>query len=673
MEIRKKKILLLLKIKQNFEPVSIRLANKMAKAIKCWANSLNVQFFTHWFGSISKDEAEKYISMQTSSNNLQKIATLKASELFHTQVDSSSFVQSQTSQTHRACGYAVWNVASPVFIKEIGDIKILCIPSVFYSHDQESLDFKIPLIRSCKQLSTSATKLLHLLGYKKVQGVESSLGCEQEYFLIEEQLIKNRLDLSLCGQTLLGSSEKLYTTPQNNYYSPASPRRLDFMEEVANQCLERGILAKLQHGEVALKQYEVVCQHTNSIVAADQNVLLKNILQQQAQKHGYRVLLTEKPFDGVSGSGKHNNWSISTNTGINLIDFKQAPAIVFLTFFSAVMAAVDTHYPLLMAAVTSVENSFRLGGHEAPSTIFSVDIGEQLKAALDNFLITSKFKVQNVQSLTIFPCAVQINSNTSNRNRTSTFAYTGNKFEFRAVGASQNVKLINLILNTIVADQINDIIAQIKQHGEGCIIEIIKKKLSEHMRIVYNQNCYSQTWRNIAKDRKIIDYQNSPEIYQILTANQSVKLFKNNKIYSLNELEMVQIALQTNYYKNAINMANIFCHMLKTQVLPSLNNWLSDCLNKFHFAQASNLQVDILARQINQVKTKIDKLHNGYQQIKLSMRRIARQTGLKKKCNMCYKQLLPLLKCTRELYDSIEPQIPKNYLPFATYGDILLK
>lgn len=639
--------------KQGNKNMSQVAFKKLALAIKKWAVKNGATYFTHWFYSVNNQEAEKYVCFPDS----KQIDQLSASEILQTRVDASSLVSCKTIKTHNGQGIVSLDFQTPAFIMQQNNVKILYLPSTFSDSYGNALDYKLPLNRSCKLLNDSVCQFLKLMGHKNVKSVYSTLGCEQEYFLIDKCKSKTRIDLQNLQTTIFGKLHHNNMAAKKHYMQPFSSTMQTFMQDLNSELFKVGIPVKLQHGEVSQNQFEVVPQYVCSNLAATQNLLLTKIIKNVAQKHKKMVLLNEKPFCGLSGSGKHNNWSIETNKKINLLDYTKVNGKIFLAVFSAILAAVDKYHNLLMAAVTSFSNSFRLGENEAPSTIFSVYIGPQLTNKIKEYLKTGKFECDGKNVFKYAICA-EDTAAVDNRNRTSTFAFNQNKFEFRAVGASQNVSLVNTILNTIVAQEILNINSQINsgQH----IDNIIKQNLLKHFKIVYNGNCYSNNWQKIAYKRKIKNYKNNPNIYQQFTSQNIRQIFINNSILNCQELSILQQSLYSNYYAEALSYAQTFCAMLNTQILPSLYSFMANQKRQHD----SNIN-------INQTKNYIKNLQNGFNNILQILDDINLQNHIKQQCKTIYFKLLPAIKNTRNFYDAIEPIIPRAFLPFNTYNDIL--
>ena len=654
--------------KQSNRNITMQLAHCIASAVKKWAIKQGATHFTHWFCPLNNAVAEKYVSFTESDANGNYISTLSGKALLQSQADASSFVSAKQCSTHKACGYVCWDFYSRPFIMQTGTTKTLYIPSMFYNYFGQALDYKIPLLKATQQLSKSATEFMHLLGYTTVKGVNSNLGCEQEYFLLDKCKVDLRTDIKLTGQTLFGAPLSINAEVKNNYYRPFNQKLNNFTSELSSALWRVGILAKLQHGEVSPKQLEVVPVFSPTNIATDQNTLLIKVLTQVAEQHGLKAILAEKPFAHLNGSGKHNNWSLATDSGINLLDYTKVPPIVFLTMFTSVLSAVDKYNALLMASVTTLENSFRLGGHEAPTCAFSVYIGSSMQKALKNYVKTGQFNIQLKQTKKSDFFATSIQKDICNRNRTSTFAFTGNKFEFRAVGSNQNVALANIILNTIVVAELKAINAKIKKEGLKSLEQIIKNNIKEHLRIVYNGNCYGKMWTNLAKKRNIPNHKNNPNIYKLFCQPEILQLFLSNNVYSKAELVILQNSLYKNYLNSAINIAKTFCKIITTQIKPALENWL-----KYKTEQnKSNTNKKLSVSQHSWLANTIEQLTMSTEKVSSLLQKILVTKPIQKQCDMCYRTLLPLIQDTRKIYDNLEPHIPQSFLPFPTYDSLLI-
>lgn len=661
-----------LSCKEHFDALPLQLADSIARAIRVWATSLGATHYTHWFFPLSNKSAEKQVSfLDTDKGKI--ISTLCGSHLIKGEVDASSFPSGSTRMTFEARGYTVWDYSSPIFIKEDNNgYKVVYIPTAFCTYDGVAVDEKTPLLRSCEWLSREGVQLLHSLGYKKVKQILSFVGSEQEYFLLDETLSKQRKDLMITGRTLLGAECILKQEEYQHYLGVISPKVSGYMHDVYQQLCKVGILAKLQHNEVAFSQHEIVPQYATTNVTCDQNMLLMIICKQVAEKHGLAVLFHEKPFAYINGSGKHNNWSIGTDTGLNLFDESKNDPALFMLLFSCVIAGIDKYHNLLKTSVFSASNCLRLGGHEAPPGIISVYIGNDLQERIRQYTeegATNFAPKELVDTKT--SRLYKIEKDSCDRNRTSPFAYTGSKFEFRMVGSGQNIAFCNTLLNSILAHElrlVNNAIRECKDI-KSCIFDITKRNFIKHSRIIFNGNGYDKWWQEESANRGLVSDNNVKNIFGVLLDNDTKRLLTLSGIMSETELTIRYNTYLEKYASQIETEARVMQAMMTTQVIPKIEEYLS-------FLSGLSRGLDdiktptCVKQKRKYIYTSLCRLQN--QTTKLSMF-LKEMEGYDREEKITYikKNILKSMTTIRKLYDKLESILPQEFLPFPTYNDLL--
>ncbi|MDE6566012.1 MAG: glutamine synthetase III, partial [Clostridia bacterium] len=525
--------------------LGLDLANRVAEAMKEWAMNNGATHYTHWFQPLTGATAEKHDSFISIDKHGKTILEFTGKNLSKGEADASSFPSGGIRAVFEARGYTVWDCSSPAFIKKIAnDRAILYIPTAFCSYNGEALDKKTPLLRSMEALNREGVRLMHLLGYNDVNKVVANVGGEQEYFLIDKKHYDLRPDLKFTGRTLFGSNAPKGQEQNDQYYASIKTRVANFMAELNDELWKLGITAKTQHNEAAPCQHELAPIFCTANIATDQNQIIMDTMKKVAEKFGLVCLLHEKPFANVNGSGKHNNWSVLTDTGVNLLKPGKNPSnnTLFLLTIMAVIAGVDEYADLIRTSASNPGNEYRLGGHEAPPSIISVYIGDDLQNVIDNFVAGNSSDIAQKQFInTGVNYLAELSKDTSDRNRTSPFAFTGNKFEFRMVGSSATLANPNTTINTIVAEMF----ARIADELEGVtenertdkVIDIIKRLYNEHRRVIFNGNNYAKEWLREAKKRGLNNITNCVDAYDSLTNEKSVELFGKHKVMSEVELQ----------------------------------------------------------------------------------------------------------------------------------------
>ncbi len=561
------------------EKIDRKVANQVASGMKSWAMSHDVTHYTHWFQPLTGSTAEKHDAFFEPTEDGRSIEKFSGSALVQQEPDASSFPNGGLRNTFEARGYTAWDPSSPAFIMEGLNGKTLCIPTIFVSYTGEALDYKAPLLKALHAVENAVVNVCSSYFDKQVTKSMASLGIEQEYFLVDAALFNARPDLMLTGRTLLGHAPEKGQQLEDHYFGSIPTRVHDFMVDYEIECYKLGIPLKTRHNEVAPSQYECAPNFEEVNLAIDHNQLLMDVMEKVAQKHGFKVLLHEKPFAGVNGSGKHNNWSLITNTGVNLLSPGKTPHtnLQFLTFFINVIKAVHDHADLLRASIASASNDHRLGANEAPPAIMSVFIGTQLTNVLEELVSTkprSTVKASSKTSIDVKKIPEILLDNTD-RNRTSPFAFTGNKFEFRAVGSSANCANAMVVLNAIMADQLNkfkaEVDAQIKKgkKKEDAILDILKAYYKASKNILFEGNGYSDEWVKEAKKRGLSNIKTTPEALNAYIADKSKQLFARNDIFDARELDARYEIMQEDYVKKIDIEAKVIGQLAISHVIPA--------------------------------------------------------------------------------------------------------
>ena len=561
---------------QDGEPLDISVANVVAAAMKDWAIEMGATHYTHWFQPMTGVTAEKHDSfIQPHGDGV--IMEFSGKELIKGEPDASSFPSGGIRATFEARGYTTWDPTSPAFVRDGS----LYIPTAFCSYTGEVLDKKTPLLRSMERMSTEAVKILHLLGKTDVTRVTTTVGPEQEYFLIDKELYDQREDLKLTGRTLFGAKAPKGQELDDHYFGAIKTRVAAYMKDIDEELWKLGVLAKTKHNEVAPSQHELAPIFTTSNIANDHNELTMEIMQKTAEKHGLVCLLHEKPFAGVNGSGKHNNWSLSTNTGENLLSPGKHPEdnLQFLIFLSAVIKAVDEYQDLLRATVASAGNDHRLGANEAPPAIMSVYLGDDLGEMVESIINGEEYVSHGKEKmLTGVDVLADFKKDTSDRNRTSPFAFTGNKFEFRALGSSLNIGCPNYMLNTMIAEELSQFYVELKdaEDIETAVRSLVKNVLTEHKRIIFNGDNYTDAWVEEAKKRGLYNLKSLPEAFSHFLDRKNINLFVKNKIVTEAEFRArYEIELET--YCKQINIeALTMIDMAKKNITPAVTAFVRE-------------------------------------------------------------------------------------------------
>jgi len=559
------------KTMMNGKSLDLSIANIVANAMKDWAVEKGATHFTHWFQPMTGITAEKHDSFISPTANGEVIMEFSGKELVRGEPDASSFPSGGLRATFEARGYTAWDPTAYAFIKD----NTLCIPTVFYSYSGEVLDKKTPLLRSMEAINKQALRILKLFGDTTASRVITTVGPEQEYFLIDKALYEQRKDLVFCGRTLFGAKPPKGQELEDHYFGAIKTRVLDYMKDLDEELWKLGVLAKTKHNEVAPAQHELAPIFSNTNTATDHNQLTMEMMKKVAVRHGLTCLLHEKPFAGVNGSGKHNNWSISTDTGINLLEPGDSPCenAQFLLFLSAVIKAVDEYQDLLRVSVANAGNDHRLGANEAPPAIVSMFLGDELCEILESIETGSSYNKKDavVMKLGVHTLP-RIAKDTTDRNRTSPFAFTGNKFEFRMPGSTFSVSGPNIILNTIVAEVLSQFADQLESSDDftSALNQLVKNTYTEHKRIIFNGNNYSEEWVAEAKKRGLLNLKSTPDALPYFVSDKNIELFTKHKIFTSTEMHSRYEILMESYCKTINIEALTMVDMVKKQILPAV-------------------------------------------------------------------------------------------------------
>ena len=645
------------------KPLDPAVADAIAHVMKTWAIENGATHYSHWFQPMTGNTAEKHDAFLESNDNGVPITRFSGKSLIKGEADGSSFPSGGLRATFEARGYTYWDITSPAFIRG----HVLCIPSVFVSFNGEALDKKTPLLRSMRALSKEATRVLHLLGDKEVKGVTPNLGQEQEYFLIDANLFKQRLDLKLTGRTLIGQAPAKGQDSEDHYFGSISENVNAFMEDVNKACWELGIYSKVEHNEVAFNQFEIVPMYSPTHIAIDQNQLIMDILKKTAKKHGLECLLHEKPFAGINGSGKHNNWSLQTDTGLNLFDPSDEPGsnLRFLVFVVAVMATVDKYPTLLRMSASGAGNDHRLGANEAPPAIISIYLGSTLEDLLRSLAngVASITKTREVHS----PLSnlKEMPKEFSDRNRTSPFAFTGSKFEFRMVGSSRSAATTNTILNAALADELALIANEIessKKDLKESVLDVLISRFNKHERILFSGDGYSQAWVEEAARRGLPNIKSFNESIDSYLDPATLAMFARQGVYNEKEVHARVEILHDQFFKAVLFEARSLSEMLLKYILPAT-------LKDIH--QTSLVKSRFADEKVSELTALVDDAYDLVKTLMLLVDEAHTMDDIRAKGKLFNDIVRPhMIKC-REVADRIESLMDHNLYPIPTYTDLL--
>ena len=660
---------------QNGEPLDLSVANVVASAMKDWAVEMGCTHYTHWFQPMTGVTAEKHDSFISPNGDGQVIMEFSGKELVKGEPDASSFPSGGIRATFEARGYTTWDPTSYAFVKD----GTLYIPTAFCSYTGEVLDKKTPLLRSMERISTEAVKLLNLLGKKDVTRVTTTVGPEQEYFLIDKEMYDQREDLIYTGRTLFGAKAPKGQELDDHYFGAIKTRVAAYMRDLDEELWKLGILAKTKHNEVAPSQHELAPIFTTTNIATDHNELTMEIMKKTAEKHGLVCLLHEKPFAGVNGSGKHNNWSISTNTGENLLDPGKEPEknIQFQLFLAAIVKAVHEYQDLLRITVASAGNDHRLGANEAPPAIISMYLGDDLGALVDSIIndteYVSKGKVKMQTGVDVLPDFMKDNSD---RNRTSPFAFTGNKFEFRALGSSLNIACPNYILNTMVAEELSQFYDVLKDADDldSAVKALIKKTFTEHQAIIFNGNNYAPEWVEEAERRGLCNYKSLPEAVAHFIDQKNVDLFVKNKICSEEEVK-ARYEIELENYAKQINIeALTMIDMAKKNILPAVSSYVRELTDTALAKKALSdaIPTSVEEELVASLSTKLVSFSKKTAELEEAVIKASEYSNDNLAYATYYREtVFALMQELRAVGDSMETETSSEYWPYPSYGEML--
>ncbi len=652
--------------------LDIGVANVVANAMKDWAIEQGATHFTHWFQPMTGITAEKHDSFISPIEGGSVIMEFSGKELIQGEPDASSFPSGGLRATFEARGYTAWDPTSYAFIKD----GVLCIPTAFCSYGGEALDKKTPLLRSMEAINKQTLRVLRLFGNTDVAAVKTTVGPEQEYFLIPRELYDQRKDLIYTGRTLFGAKPPKGQELDDHYFGVIKPRVAAFMKDIDQELWQLGILAKTEHNEAAPAQHELAPIFTTSNIATDHNQLTMEIMQRTARKHDLVCLLHEKPFAGVNGSGKHNNWSISTDTGVNLLNPGETPAenAQFLLFLAAVIKAVDEYQDLLRISVAGAGNDHRLGASEAPPAIVSMFLGDELNEILDAIKNDRPYSAGEKQLLKVGVHVLpRFPKDTTDRNRTSPFAFTGNKFEFRMLGSSASVADANTVLNTAVADVLRQFADELegKWDFEGALHDLIRRTIREHDRIIFNGNGYDDAWTKEAEKRGLSNYRTTPDCLPHLLDEKNIALYTRHRVFSETELHARYEILQENYRKVVRIEALTMIDMARKDILPAVSRYGAALATALDAKQRVGVNDTYERECAAQVSSLTGEMYEKLLHLERELDALASVCDSAEQ-SMFYKdRILPAMAELRRVGDALESVTDAGYWPFPTYGELL--
>lgn len=660
---------------QNGEPLDLSVANVVAAAMKDWAVEMGCTHYTHWFQPMTGITAEKHDSFIAPNGEGQVIMEFSGKELVKGEPDASSFPSGGIRATFEARGYTTWDPTSYAFVKD----GTLYIPTAFCSYTGEVLDKKTPLLRSMERINTEAVKILHLLGKENVTRVTTTVGPEQEYFLIDKDAYDQREDLIYTGRTLFGAKAPKGQELDDHYFGAIKTRVAAYMKDLDEELWKLGILAKTKHNEVAPSQHELAPIFTTTNIATDHNELTMEVMKKVAERHGLVCLLHEKPFAGVNGSGKHNNWSISTNTGENLLDPGKTPEnnLQFQLFLAAVVKAVHEYQDLLRITVASAGNDHRLGANEAPPAIISMYLGDDLGELVDSIIndreYVSKGKQKMRTGVDVLPDFMK---DTSDRNRTSPFAFTGNKFEFRALGSSLNIACPNYMLNTMVAEELSEFYDELKDADDmdAAIKALVKKVFTEHQNIIFNGNNYAPEWVEEAERRGLLNLKSLPDAMEHFLDKKNVDLFVKNKICSADEIR-ARYEIELESYSKQINIeALTMIDMAKKNILSAVTSYVRDLTDTALAKKALSDAIPTSVEEdlITSLSNKLVCFSKKTAELEEAVIKASDYSDDNLKYAKYYREtVFALMQELRAVGDAMETETASEYWPYPSYGELL--
>jgi glutamine synthetase len=651
------------------------VANAVAAAMKDWAVEHGATHFTHWFQPLTGITAEKHDSFITPASDGRVIMEFSGKELIKGEPDASSFPSGGLRATFEARGYTAWDPTSYAFIKD----KTLCIPTAFCSYGGEALDKKTPLLRSMQALNKQALRILRLFGNTDVKCVRTSVGPEQEYFLVDKALYEQRKDLVFCGRTLFGAKAPKGQEMDDHYFGVIKPRVAAYMADLNEELWKLGVLAKTEHNEVAPSQHELAPIYTTTNIATDHNQLTMEIMQKVAAKHGLVCLLHEKPFAGVNGSGKHNNWSMATDTGVNLLTPGETPYenAQFLLFLCAVIKAVDDYQDLLRVSVATAGNDHRLGANEAPPAVVSMFLGDELTAVLDAIENDAPYSGSEKTTMKLGVHVLpKFTRDTTDRNRTSPFAFTGNKFEFRMLGSSNSIACANIMLNAAVAESLKIYADRLENVDdfETALHDMIKKTIKDHKRIIFNGNGYDDAWiKEATEKRGLLNLRTTPDAMPAMIADKNVKMLTAHKIFSPAELHSRYEILLENYSKTVNIEALTMVDMARKEILPAVEGYTKSLAETLAAKKAAvaGLPCKYETATIAKLSELSDEIADATADLDSEIAKFQAIEDVTEAANDIRDVILGKMDALRAVCDEAETITAKEFWPFPTYSDLL--
>ena len=654
----------------NGDPLDIEVANIVANAMKDWAVEKGCTHYTHWFQPMTGLTAEKLDSFISPTEDGHVIMEFSGKELVKGEPDASSFPSGGLRATFEARGYTAWDPTSYAFIKE----KALCIPTAFCSYNGEALDKKTPLLRSMEAINKSALRILKLFGSDATR-VTANVGPEQEYFLVDREMYAKREDLILAGRSLYGAPAPKGQELEDHYFGTIKTRVQAYMKDLDEQLWKLGIYAKTKHNEVAPAQHELAPIYGTTNIATDHNQLTMEIMKRTARKHGFKCLLHEKPFAGINGSGKHNNWSISTNTGVNLLDPGKTPAenAQFLLFLTAVIKAVNDYQDILRASVASAGNDHRLGANEAPPAIISIFLGDELTGVLDAIVNGVKYEDKRVEMEIGVDVLPHFPKDTTDRNRTSPFAFTGNKFEFRMPGSKLSVAGPNTVLNTIVADVLDQFADELEKadNFQDALDDLIKRTIKENQNIIFNGNGYSDEWPVEAEKRGLLNLKSTPEAVPAFLAQKNVDVFSKYGVYTEAELQSRVEILLDEYCKTLNIEALTMIEMAKKEILPAAAKYIKDIAKTAELAKSCGAETVFEEETVKEISALVTEMYKALGTLEADVQKVHSIEDTQEMANFFHDTIFADMGALRVPADKIETLVGKDYWPYPTYSDLL--
>ena len=648
------------------------IADTVANAMKDWAIEKGATHYTHWFQPLTGITAEKHDSFISPTDDGHVIMEFSGKELIKGEPDASSFPSGGLRATFEARGYTAWDPSSYAFIKD----DTLCIPTAFCSYSGEALDQKTPLLRSMEAINKQALRIVKLFGHTDVKRVNVTVGPEQEYFLVDKAMYEKRPDLIFCGRTLIGSMPPKGQEMDDHYFGVLKPRVAAFMRELDCELWKLGVLAKTEHNEAAPAQHELAPIFTTINIAADHNQLTMEMMKKTALKHGLVCLLHEKPYDGVNGSGKHNNWSLSTDTGINFLKPGKTPEKnpLFLLTLAAVLKAVDEHQELLRIAVATAGNDHRLGANEAPPAIISIFLGDELNDILQSIALGVHHDNAERIKMNMADIIPSIRKDNTDRNRTSPFAFTGNKFEFRMLGSASSISDTNVMINTMVAEVFSEYADRLEKADDfdSEVNAIIKESVENHSRIIFNGDGYSDEWQEEAAKRGLLNLRSTVDALPLLKSDKNIEMFERHKVLNRTEINSRVDIILENYAKVLHIEALTLIDMMNREVVPAISAYTDLlCTTVLNKKSIGGINTDVEMELISRLSAANKEIYSLTNELKMAVASAERTAEPLEKAKEYHGRILKLMADIRKYADSAESVVPADYWPYPSYGDLL--